>query len=95
MFLALKMLGYRPFHISELLPHGVRQMQALEEAMVASSTDTPYTRAELDKLFGDYDVSWAARGGKPQQASGKDADQLAVLDRKPVLLGCQRYSDLR
>ncbi|KAK8120572.1 P-loop containing nucleoside triphosphate hydrolase protein [Apiospora kogelbergensis] len=54
-FLALKMLGYRPFHISELLPHGVRQMQALEEAMVASSTDTPYTRAELDKLFGDYD----------------------------------------
>jgi hypothetical protein len=55
-FLALKILGYRPFHISELLPHGVRQMQALEEAMVASSTSTPFTRAELDKLFGDYDV---------------------------------------
>ena len=56
-FLALKILGYRPFHISELLPYGVRQMQALEEAMVASSTDNPFTRAELDKLFGDYDVS--------------------------------------
>ncbi|KAK7943024.1 uncharacterized protein PG986_012137 [Apiospora aurea] len=55
-FLALKILGYRPFHISELLPHGVRQMQALEEAMVASSTDSPFTRAELDKLFGDYDT---------------------------------------
>lgn len=55
LFQALKILGYRPFHISELLPYGVPQMKALEEAMVASS-DAPFTRAEFDKLFGGYDV---------------------------------------
>ncbi|KAK8017970.1 hypothetical protein PG991_007160 [Apiospora marii] len=82
-FLALKILGYRPFHISELLPHGVRQMQALEEAMVASSTSNPFTRAELDKLFGDYD---------PRQ----DANDRKCLIESPCYLGesgIQTYVD--
>lgn len=51
------MLGYRPFHITELLPHDIRRMQALQEAMVASGTAKPFGLAEFDKIWGSYDVS--------------------------------------
>lgn len=63
--------------MSELLPHGVPKMKAVEEAMAASSTDAPFTRAELDKLFGGYDVGPtvppppAARRGPPLTFSGQ------------------------
>ena len=70
LFQALRILGYRPFHISELLPHGVPQMRALEEAMVASSTDQPFTRAEFDKLFGGYDVG-SSRAAAARRPSGR------------------------
>ncbi|OLN96519.1 hypothetical protein CCHL11_00772 [Colletotrichum chlorophyti] len=52
---ALKMLGYTPFHISELLPYGFQQMRALQEAIVANESDKPFGRAEYDKLFAGYD----------------------------------------
>ncbi|KAI8313003.1 hypothetical protein K4K61_009218 [Colletotrichum sp. SAR11_59] len=52
---ALKTLGYKPFHISELLPYGFQQMRALQEAIIANDTDKPFGRAEFDKLFAGYD----------------------------------------
>ncbi|TDZ61741.1 hypothetical protein CTRI78_v004164 [Colletotrichum trifolii] len=52
---ALKTLGYKPFHISELLPYGYQQMRALQEAIVANESDEPFGRAEYDKLFAGYD----------------------------------------
>lgn len=56
LFQALKVLNYRPFHITELLPHGTRQMHALGDAMIASETSQPWKREKYDKLFGNYDV---------------------------------------
>lgn len=53
---ALRVLGYRPFHITELLPHDIRKMQALQEAMVASGSDRPFGLTEFDKIWGSYDV---------------------------------------
>ncbi|KAL0937448.1 uncharacterized protein CTRU02_207179 [Colletotrichum truncatum] len=52
---ALKTLGYKPFHISELLPHGFQQMRALQEAIIANKTEKPFTRSDFDKLFAGYD----------------------------------------
>ncbi|KAF6827845.1 hypothetical protein CPLU01_08864 [Colletotrichum plurivorum] len=52
---ALKTLGYKPFHISELLPYGFQQMRALQEAIIANDTEKPFGKPEFDKLFAGYD----------------------------------------
>lgn len=57
LFQSLQVLGYRPFHITELLPHGNKEMHALGDAMIASESDEPWPRENFDKLFGNYDVS--------------------------------------
>lgn len=54
---ALKTLGYKPFHISELLPYSFQQMRALQEAIIANDSEKPFGRAEFNKLFAGYDVS--------------------------------------
>ncbi|POS78358.1 hypothetical protein DHEL01_v203239 [Diaporthe helianthi] len=55
LFQSLKLIGYRPFHITELLPHGTKELHALCDAMVASETTQPWSREDFNKLFGDYD----------------------------------------
>lgn len=57
LFQSLKLIGYRPFHITELLPHSTREMHAMGDAMVASESNQPWTREQFNKLFGGYDVS--------------------------------------
>lgn len=57
LWLALKILGYHPYHVGESIRSGVGHMRALQEAMVAGAADKPLTRDELGRLWGDYDVS--------------------------------------
>lgn len=54
---ALRVLGYQPFHITELLPHDIQKIQALQEAMVASKSDKPFGLNEFSRIWGNYDVS--------------------------------------
>lgn len=56
LYQSLKMLGYHPFHISELIPYGIQQMKALQEAIIASQTKKPFGRTEFDRMWGEYDV---------------------------------------
>lgn len=59
---ALKILGYRPYHMIEMFQGGVPQMKMCQEAIEARLRPElgikPYGRAEFDKWFADYDVSW-------------------------------------
>lgn len=58
LYTALKMLGYKPFHISELLPYNFHGMSVLQEAITSnSSNDESFSRPEFEKMWADYDVS--------------------------------------
>ncbi|KAH8646350.1 hypothetical protein BX600DRAFT_556016 [Xylariales sp. PMI_506] len=55
---SLRMLGYRPYHMAEILRKGPSHMDVLTEALKAKyrGEGKPYGKAEFDKWFGDYDV---------------------------------------
>ncbi|KAI8628236.1 hypothetical protein F5Y19DRAFT_476646 [Xylariaceae sp. FL1651] len=55
---ALKQLGYKPYHMAEVLITGVPAIKILMDGMVAEMfhEGKPYGRAEFDKWFADYDV---------------------------------------
>ncbi|KAL3417872.1 hypothetical protein PVAG01_10882 [Phlyctema vagabunda] len=56
LYMSLKMLGFHPFHISELIPYGIQQMKALQETIVASDKpDQSFSRADFDRMWGEYD----------------------------------------
>lgn len=83
---ALKTLGYKPFHISELLPYGFQQMRALQEAIIANDTDKPFGRAEFDKLFAGYDVSdYIHNLGSVTRRIRIDQLKPSVLSRAPAI----------
>lgn len=58
---ALKILGYRPYHMIEMCQGGIPQMKLCQEAIEARFRPElgiqPYARTEFDKWFADYDVS--------------------------------------
>ncbi|KAI1334460.1 P-loop containing nucleoside triphosphate hydrolase protein [Xylariaceae sp. FL0016] len=58
LYMALKQLGFRPYHMVEVLSGGPPAMKIMEDGMNAEffHEGTPYTRAEFDKWFADYDV---------------------------------------
>lgn len=58
--MALRMLGYEPYHVSRSVKAGIDNMKALEEAMTAGGTEKPFTLDRLDRLWGPCDV-----GGLP------------------------------
>lgn len=64
LYQALSMLGYRPYHMYEVV-QSPKHMAILDEAINAkySGVGTPYGKAEFDKWFADYDVSgeWSWR----------------------------------
>ncbi|KAI0125479.1 hypothetical protein BJ170DRAFT_433661 [Xylariales sp. AK1849] len=57
LYQALKMLGYRPYHMYEVVNGGTTHMLILEEAMRAKyyGNGKPYGKAEFDKWFADFD----------------------------------------
>ena len=59
---ALKILGFAPYHLSVgYINHGVSHMRVFEEALIAQcnlfSGKLKYTKPDLDKWLGEYDVS--------------------------------------
>lgn len=58
LYQALKMLGYKPYHMYEVITNGVPHLQLFEEAIRCkySGTAKPYGKAEFDKWLADYDV---------------------------------------
>ncbi|RJE19487.1 hypothetical protein PHISCL_08172 [Aspergillus sclerotialis] len=56
---ALKILGYTPYHMVEVLKHGVPHMKVAQEAFLSANNRFSgikrYERAELDKWFDGYD----------------------------------------
>ncbi|KAH8647949.1 hypothetical protein BX600DRAFT_443284 [Xylariales sp. PMI_506] len=64
MYDALKMLGYRPYHMYEVVINGVTHMNVLNEALQAKymGVGKPYGKPEFDKWFANYDsvveVAW-------------------------------------
>jgi hypothetical protein len=63
------MLGYRPYHMYEVVSGGVTQMSILEEAVNAkyNGIGKPYGKAEFDKWFADYDVSHTSKTKGPDE----------------------------
>ncbi|KAI1760996.1 P-loop containing nucleoside triphosphate hydrolase protein [Hypoxylon sp. FL1150] len=55
---ALKILGYKPYHMAEVLKTGPTAIQILIDGLMAETfhKGKPYGRAEFDKWFADYDV---------------------------------------
>lgn len=57
LYTALKTLGYKPYHISELLPYELKQMRVLQEGIESNDRSRPFGRPEFDKMWAQYDVS--------------------------------------
>ncbi|KAI1127390.1 P-loop containing nucleoside triphosphate hydrolase protein [Nemania abortiva] len=55
---ALKLLGYKPYHMAEVLNVGAPAIRIMNDGMKAElfHEGTPYGREEFDKWFADYDV---------------------------------------
>ncbi|KAI0388792.1 P-loop containing nucleoside triphosphate hydrolase protein [Xylariaceae sp. FL0594] len=58
LYLALKQLGYAPYHMEEVVKGGIQSLAILTEGMKASflHEGKPYGREEFDKWFANYDV---------------------------------------
>ncbi|OTA59145.1 hypothetical protein K449DRAFT_436104 [Hypoxylon sp. EC38] len=58
LYLALKKLGLKPYHMAEVLKAGPTAVQILKDGTNADMfhNGKPYGRAEFDKWFADYDV---------------------------------------
>ncbi|KAI4858568.1 hypothetical protein F4820DRAFT_227009 [Hypoxylon rubiginosum] len=58
LYLALKVLGFKPYHMAEVLKTGSTAVQILNDGLVAEMfhKGKPYGREEFDKWFADYDV---------------------------------------
>lgn len=57
MYQALQMLGYKPYHMYEVV-QSTAHMGIFEEALNAKyfGVGKPYGKAEFDKWFAEYDV---------------------------------------
>ncbi|KAI1172583.1 P-loop containing nucleoside triphosphate hydrolase protein [Nemania sp. FL0916] len=55
---ALKQLGFKPYHMAEVMMSGLPGLRILSDAMNAElfHNGTPYGREEFDKWFANYDV---------------------------------------
>ncbi|RYP08972.1 hypothetical protein DL765_008615 [Monosporascus sp. GIB2] len=54
---ALKLLGYKPFHMAEVLGAGPKAPRIVREGLEGEiGQGKPYTRKEFDKWFADYDI---------------------------------------
>ncbi|KAI1846611.1 hypothetical protein JX265_009085 [Neoarthrinium moseri] len=58
LYQALKIMGYKPYHMYEVVQGGVTHMKILEEGLNAKyhGIGKPYGKAEFEKWFADYDV---------------------------------------
>ncbi|KAK8133690.1 hypothetical protein PG984_005702 [Apiospora sp. TS-2023a] len=58
LYLALKELGFKPYHMVEVFANGADHVRYMTEGLQASAEGTfePYGRAEFDKWFADYDI---------------------------------------
>ncbi|OTA93762.1 hypothetical protein M434DRAFT_284961 [Hypoxylon sp. CO27-5] len=58
LYLALKKLGFKPYHMAEVLKAGPTAVQIMKDGTNADMfhNGKPYGRAEFDKWFADYDV---------------------------------------
>ncbi|KAI1481955.1 P-loop containing nucleoside triphosphate hydrolase protein [Daldinia eschscholtzii] len=58
LYLALKRLGFKPYHMAEIIKSGPDALQILNDGLKAEMfhEGTPYGRAEFDKWFADYDI---------------------------------------
>ncbi|KAI0021296.1 hypothetical protein F4780DRAFT_778809 [Xylariomycetidae sp. FL0641] len=58
LYLALKQLGFQPYHMWEVIDRGANEIRILKEGMLAETfhEGKPYGRAEFDKWLADYDV---------------------------------------
>lgn len=62
LYLAMKTLGFAPYHLAEVLhKHGKQHMRVFHEAVLAqhhhSHVNRPYNKVDSAKWLGDYDVS--------------------------------------
>ncbi|KAK8087243.1 hypothetical protein PG994_002217 [Apiospora phragmitis] len=58
LYQALKVLGFKPYHMVEVFANGADHARYMTEGLAASAEGTfpPYGRAEFDKWFADYDI---------------------------------------
>ncbi|KAK6208372.1 hypothetical protein LQW54_006852 [Pestalotiopsis sp. IQ-011] len=58
LYQGLKILGYKPYHMYEVVHGGITHMSILEEALNAKyfGVGKPYGKAEYDKWFAEYDT---------------------------------------
>ncbi|EHK18479.1 uncharacterized protein TRIVIDRAFT_47553 [Trichoderma virens Gv29-8] len=58
LFQALQILGYRPYHMYEVVIQGVTHLQLFEEALRCKflGAGKPYGKAEFDKWLANYDA---------------------------------------
>ncbi|KAI2624421.1 P-loop containing nucleoside triphosphate hydrolase protein [Hypoxylon sp. NC1633] len=58
LYAALKQLGFRPFHMIEIVKSGPKAIRIMNDAQKADLflDGKPYGRAEFDKWFADYDI---------------------------------------
>ncbi|KAL7931880.1 hypothetical protein V8C35DRAFT_104578 [Trichoderma chlorosporum] len=58
LYQALLMLGYAPYHMYEVLSHGVTHLRLFEEALRCKylGAGKPYGKAEFDKWLANYDA---------------------------------------
>ncbi|KAI1092750.1 P-loop containing nucleoside triphosphate hydrolase protein [Rostrohypoxylon terebratum] len=58
LYLALKELGFAPYHMAEIFKAGTPAVNILNDGLDADifHVGKPYTRTEFDKWFADYDV---------------------------------------
>lgn len=59
LYKAMKMLGYRTYHVVEAMQRGAAHQNAASEALIAANNrllgHKRYTRADFDKWLGEYD----------------------------------------
>lgn len=55
------MLGYKPYHMYEVVQQGITHLQLFEESLRCKylGAGKPYGKAEFDKWLANYDVSLA------------------------------------
>ncbi|KAL7793777.1 hypothetical protein V8C37DRAFT_77313 [Trichoderma ceciliae] len=58
LYRALKMLGYTPYHIYEVVKNGITHLDLFDEALRCKyqGTGKPYGKAEFDKWMANYDA---------------------------------------
>ncbi|RYP08158.1 hypothetical protein DL764_002065 [Monosporascus ibericus] len=57
LYSALKLLGYKPYHMVEVLGAGAKAARIMREGSEGEmGMGKPYTRKEFDKWFADYDI---------------------------------------